>query len=413
MTDAIRFGRCGILVDHPQTPAGATLATRDRLKLRPTLQLYAPEAIINWRSGMASNPRALTRVVLREVVDVPAVDESDEFSHATEDRWRVLDLVDQGPSKAYRQRVFRRRQPGEGMASRDEFEQVGKDIFPRMNGQPLTYIPFVIIGADSLGADVDEPPLIDLVDMNLSHYRTTAIYEQCLQFCPPTLMLTGIREQDENGNKQEFHVGSLAAITSNDPNANGFYVEPNGAAWQFLLNSLKEKEQRMAVLGARMLESQKAAPETADSLSLQAKGEDAMLASVARTGSLALTQALKWFCEWAGFDSSEVSYQLNRDFYPAAMTPAMLTAAVVAWQAGAPGFSDQGLFNLFRRGELLADAATLEDEQQRIGERGPSFAPMPAVYPALPTSRAQATGLGGKPDRTRTARNRRTTPGKS
>jgi len=42
-----------------------------------------------------------------------------------------------------------------------------------------------------------------------------------------------------------------------------------------------------------------------------------------------------------------------------------------AWQQGAPGFSDEGLFSLLQKRELIASGVTLEDEQERISSKEP------------------------------------------
>jgi hypothetical protein len=59
----------------------------------------------------------------------------DEFKSKAEDRWRVLDLDGAGN---YRQRLFKR--------EKDQDVQIGGDIYPLMNGKPLGYIPFAIVG---------------------------------------------------------------------------------------------------------------------------------------------------------------------------------------------------------------------------------------------------------------------------
>ena len=129
----------------------------------------------------------------------------------------------------------------------------------------------------------------------------------------------------------------------------------------------------MAVLGARMLEPQKKAPEAADSGSIRRKGEESMLSAAAQAISLGVTIALRWFTEWGGGDPAKVEFELNRDFYPAPMTAQMLTALVSSWQQGA--YSDQVLFENLQQGEIISRETTLEEEQQRRADRPP---PAPA-----------------------------------
>jgi hypothetical protein len=123
----------------------------------------------------------------------------------------------------------------------------------------------------------------------------------------------------------------------------------------------------MAVLGARMLETQKATVESAETQKAKQGGEQSQLAAMAEVINIAVTRALQVFMTWAGI-SGEVSYRLNTDFIPAKMSAQELTALVASWQAGA--ISGQTLFYNLKEGEVIADAVDYEDEQERINSQG-------------------------------------------
>jgi hypothetical protein len=372
--ETLKLGRVAVLVDYPEAPKGLTLADARLLKLRPVMQTYTAFSLINWRMGTVNNEWVLVQAVLEEGEWVP----DDEFTGKEEKRWRVLDLVDapadaDGPAgKRYRQRVFKLDgSQATGKNAAKKFSQVGKDIYPKMGNKPLGHIPLVIMGTDDISKDVDEPPLIDLVDLNLSHYRTSADLEHGCHFTAcPTLFLAGFKpERDAAGNAKKVYVGSETAIVASDPEAKAEYVEFSGSGLNALEKNLDRKEQQMAVLGARMLEPQKKAPESSDSRAINRKGEESALSSVAQTLSLGMTLALKWFCEWADADPKPALVELNREFYAQPMSPQMLTALLSGWQQGAPGLSDQGLFAQLKAGEIVAHDADLEDEQARIADR--------------------------------------------
>ena len=370
---ALTTGRVGILVDSPPAPDGATIADAERLNLRPRLLTYLCESIINWKTGTVNNRNVLTMVVLKETEDVSV----DEFESQSEDRWRVLDLTaapvvageNQPAAFQYRQRLFRlkasvKAKAGDKIAAVD-FEQVGEDIYPKIDGKQMDSIPFVIMGTDDVSPDVDEPPLIDLFDMNLSHYRTTADYAHGCHFTAlPTLVLTGFKKESPN---DQIYLGSESAIVSSSPDARAQFVEFSGAGIGALERKLEREEQQMAILGARMLESQKAAVESADTHSIQRKGEESMLSSVAQSISLGVTQALKVFTQWSGQSPEKVKFEINRDFYPRPMDPGMLTALMSSWQSGA--ISDQVLFENLQQGEIISADHTLEQEQERTAAR--------------------------------------------
>ena len=369
--NAITVGRVGVLVDYPQAPDGVTLADAQAMNLRPTLQLYQAESIVNWRVRVVNNRKVPVLVVLKESEEV--IDPKDEYVLTAEDRWRVLDLIDvptDGMGEAgvrYRQRLYKIKGGKQNQNKVLEFEPVDSPIFPLMNNKPLDYIPFYANGTDDATLDdVDDPPLIDLVDVNLGHYRITAIYEQCLTFSPPTLFLTGYKKENPN---DKVYVGSGTAIISSNENAKGSFIEYTGGGLSPLEKALAAKEQQMAILGARMLEPMKKGVETADTASIHRKGEESLLSSIAKAISLCMTAALKTYVEWAGFDPTNVLVSVNDDFHVAGLTAVDISARISAWQQGAPGFSDQSLFDQMQKGEVIAPELTLEDEQARIAER--------------------------------------------
>lgn len=370
---ALEVGRLGILVDVPQvttTVPGAQPTKADAIaqNVRPAMVMYVAENIINWRMGRVDNKTVLTLVVLKETENVS----TDGFKITEEDRWRELSLE----NGVYRVRMWKKK-PNTAGAAQDEFEQVGQDVFPTMGGKTMNFIPFQFLGTDDTSCEVDEPPLIDLVDVNLSHFRTTADYSHGCHFTGlPTLFLAGVKQDpDAHGNMPAIYIGSETAIVTGNENAKAEFIEFSGQGLDSLVKKLDREEQQMAVLGARMLEPQKKQAEAADGASIRRKGEESMLASVAQAISLGLTQALRWFVMFAGTaEVKDVKLELNRDFYPAPMDPNMLNALVSSWQQGA--ISDQTLFENLQRGEIISNDTTLEKEQERIRDQQMKLAAM-------------------------------------
>lgn len=359
--EGLTFGRVGLLVDYPVAPAGATLA--DSAVLRPFISLYETASIFNWREVVVNGVRKLTQVRLVEKVELES--STDEFSTVCEERIRVLDLSD----GKYRQRLFKVEKDGTEA-------QIGADIFPQMNRKPMDFIPFVVIGVDHLGMDIDAPPLIDLVTTNFHHYRQATSYERgCFFSGLPILFVYG--QTDNDG---DISIGGSVANALGNPNAKAEYVEVSGK-FEALRNNLEDKKREMAVLGARMLEGGKNAGgvEAAETVARRQSGEESVLASMATTVSQGLTLVLGWLSMWAG-DNTAVSYKLNKDFLPQTMTAQDLTSLVSAWQAGA--ISQETLFENLKAGEIIADTLSFEDEQTRIGTSGPTLTgEPPAVDP--------------------------------
>lgn len=356
--DMLTTGRCGLLVDYPPMPLDdngdpISVAQAEAMGLRPYVSKYEAQSIINWKTARINNALKTVLVVLEESEDIPG---DSEFDHNTRKRYRVLDLF-QG---AYRQRVI---------VKTENSEETISETFPRMRGQLMAEIPFIFIGVDDLSPDIDSPPLLDLVNMNLHHYTVGADYEHGCHFSGlPTLFVTGIHSSTEEGaSAPVIYIGGAAANTLPDPSSNAFYAEVT-QGFDALRQNLDGKKAEMAILGARMLETQKAAVEAEGTQKQRVNGEMSVLGAMANLISSAIARALGIMAQWANA-GGEVSYQLNTDFVPEGMTAQELTALLGAVQAG--HMSEQTFFWNMKRGELVEASTTFEEEQERIRSQGP------------------------------------------
>ncbi len=345
--EILTVGRAGVLVDHPPTrgelvTAGQAAAAGQR----PFLRRYRAEDILDWHEGPVGNVTRLTHLRLHETATLP--DPEDEFRGLTIPQIRVLDLDDAG---LYRQRLFR----DDGA----QWRQVGPAIEPTLEGRRLTTIPFVFFGPKGTRSQPDKPPLLDLVNVNLSHYRSTADFEHGAHFTGlPTPVVTGHRLEEGEG----LSIGAGEAWVLPSPEARAGYLEFSGQGLDALMRALDRKEAQMAAIGARMLAPEKRAAEAAETLAIRRGGENSVLAALARAVSEGLTRALAILRDWGGA-SGPVSLSLNRDYLPFAMTAEQLKAHVAAWQAGA--LSEESLFQALKQGEVIPEALSFEDEQAR------------------------------------------------
>jgi hypothetical protein len=348
--EALTLGRVGLLVDYPAAPLGLTRADALTMKLRPLISVYEADSVYNWHTARVNGLTVLTQVRL---IEEAALDTEDEFATKSEKRYRVLDLLD----GKYRQRLYRIDEKGD--------EVLVETVMPTMGGAPMTFIPFVFIGVDCVGPDVDVPPLMDLVTTNFHHYRQATSYERgCFFSGLPTMFVSGMEDSDNS-----ISIGGSTANALGNPNAKAYYVEVE-SEFSALRTNLEDKKREMAVLGARMLEGGKTGgnAEAAETVARRQAGEEAVLASMAQTVSQGLTRALGWLAEWAGA-AGPVRYELSRDFLPQDMTPQAMAALVAAWQSGA--ISQETLFDNLKQGEVINSDLTFEQEQERIGSAGP------------------------------------------
>lgn len=352
--DLISVGRVGIIVEHPANELdGITVGAAEAMNLRPYLRKYTAESIHDWRTGSVNGAIDLTMVKLHETIDSP----SGEFETSKTEQYRVLDLFE----GAYRVRLYQKSKAG-------EWALIGEN-FPTKNGQVLNYIPFVIINTACVGADIEKPPLLDLVDHNLAHYRNTADFEHGLHFTGlPTPVVSGV-QLDEG---QKLTIGSGSAWVFPDPAARATYLEFTGAGLTQLADAIAAKEKRMAVLGARMLDEMRRGAESTRTTQIKHTGEFSALASLAQTASEGLRIALNYMADWAAI-RGQIVCELNTQYGIESMNPQELTALVGAWQAGA--ISKRSLFAKLQSGHVIADGVVFEDEQEQIDEAGPELAP--------------------------------------
>jgi len=360
--EVLTSGRMGILIDYPQNvKEGLSLAEAQNMNLRPSMQMYYAENIINWKVTRIGNENKLTLLVLKEDSDLPG----NEFEHKKETHYRVLDLAvrpaspgsEASPGPVYRVRVFR-------IDDKNEDEQIGSDLYPLMNGKPLKTIPFVFIGIDDTTPSVDEPPLIDLVDVNLDHYRINADYKHGIHFTGlPTPVVSGYIPENKG---DKLYIGSSSAWVFPDKDAKATFLEFTGQGLEAIVKAMEQDEQQMAILGARLLTSEKKATETSQTAQIHRAGESSILSSIAQTISIGLTQALKTFSEWAGSPDAETYINLNKEFVPAEIEPQELTAWVGAQQQGV--VSHQVVFWNLQKREAIPPGMTFEEMQSQIGE---------------------------------------------
>jgi hypothetical protein len=351
--EVLTVARSGLLVDYPRKDSAVmTKAQAEAAGLRPYLASYATEDILNWKRERRNGRMMLTQVRLRESYSTTV----DEFTEEKGTQVRVLDLDDAGN---YRQRVFRKKN--------ENWEQDGEDIYPLRQNQPLPFIPFYIIGPARNTATVAKPPILDLVNVNLGHYVLTADYYNGLHFTGcPTPVITG-HKVPEN---EVIAIGSEAFLVLSSSTAKAYFMEFGGQGLGQLEKELQALEQRMAVLGARMLQDEKrGGVEAAETAAIHRSGEASVLAALAGSCSKGIKRAMNAAVWWAGGPQDAVGFDLNRDFMPSSMSPQMLAQLLAAFQGG--GISHQVFFEALQRGEVIRNDLTLEDMQDQIASDSP------------------------------------------
>jgi hypothetical protein len=343
--ELIITGRVGALCDAPQEEGGVAY-----------LCAYQTESIINWRFTNTGKGMVLSLVVLEEDYEEDVV--SDSFSVKEKKQYRVLELVD----NVYTQRLYRATETDDKSKASDMNEEYieveDSNITPQVGGRPLDYIPFIFVNAVDVTARIYDPPILALANVNLSHYRSSADLEHGRHFTGlPTAWVAGFEKT------QEFRIGSQVAWVSEDADAHAEFLEFKGQGLRSLETALKEKQEQMAVLGARMLEDPKGAVESNKTLQTRYRGENNVLSNISKTASSALSTLFTWLLDWRGV-TQELVVELNNDFINDRLGSAEVKDFMEVWQGGA--ISWETLFFNFKRGELYPEDVDEDEEKGRL-----------------------------------------------
>jgi hypothetical protein len=357
--EILTTGRAGTLIDFPD---GVTPGAR------PYWLLYPAEAIVNWRVDRVAGRQVLTLLVLKEAVEVEKAD--DPFTADTVTQYRVLQLIDA------RCVVTVYRESGEHKGT----FVAGEPRIPLRRGVALPFLPFVFLGPGDTSADVDQPPLQDLVDVNLSHYRTSADREHGAHWTAlPTPYITG----HELAAGETLSIGSGKAWVLPNPAASAGMVEFTGAGLAALKDLMEEKRQLMATLGARMLETQKNTQEAAETVRLRHAGEASALSLLATALGQAITQAIRWHLFWAGLEpttADKATVTMNPEILDE-LSADDLRALVTSWQAGA--IAKKTVYYNLTWGEWARPDVTFEQEEADIARENDNL-DLPTPPPIVP-----------------------------
>lgn len=316
----LALGHAGLLTDYPTVEGPITLLDQLEGKVRPTIILYQPEQIINWRWSTLGTKRYLSLVVLEEGYDIE--DDGYEVKRGTQWREMRIELTDTGKPMLH---IKIHREGENGL-------EVVADYFPRMgNGANWDRIPFSFMGSDNNEPAPDKPPFEGMAELNLGHYRNSADYEDsCHMVGQPTPWGSGLTEDwVKDVWKGEVVLGSRAFLPLPEGGQAGLLqAEANIMPKE----AMEMKERQMVALGAKLVEQQQV-QRTATEAMGENIVENSVLATVAKNVSAAYIKAFEFAMEYSGI-TGPIEFELNTDFEISRMSTQERQQLLLEWQGG-------------------------------------------------------------------------------
>lgn len=308
--DVVRYGRAGVMTLFPNSEGEITQADMDRLFA--TVHNVQPWQIINWRVGSDGARTRLTLVVIlshEERPDGYGLEEIEVIHEmALEDGFYVQ----------------RRWENNAGWEVVEEFS-------PRdASGNRLTEIPFTFVGARNNDADIDQPPLKHLVEINIGHYRNSADYEDSVFYCGQAQpWMSGADEQYmELMERSKFYIGSRVLMPVPEGGTFAFAsADPNPLVRQAML----DKVDQMIGLGARFIEAGGSA-KTATEAEGDSMVQHSVLSLIAVNVSEAYARALEWVALYMGTETPE--FALDQDFSHVSASPNEMAVLIQGFVQG-------------------------------------------------------------------------------
>ncbi len=341
LTEVITTGRVGLFLDRPETGGD------------PYVVLYKAQDITNWETV----DDRLVRVVLKENTIALRERGEDKMVQVIEPRYRELRI---NPENGLYEVAIHVLKNGKYVEA--------EILEPRNSGQGIDYIPFQFINADSTSPDTSKPPLLDLANLNLAHYRNSADYEQLLHRVgvAATFYSAGITE-DESNEPNNLSVGPDVRWVSSNPNAKFGILEFSGSSATAMETAMLEKMQMMATIGGQLVQRHRKQVETAETARLRSASENSQLDTMVNTVEIGLLQLLTMSAKWLNV-SEGITLLMNRDYLDDRWSPEELKAVNEAEMLGI--ISKETGFQMRKKMEVYSEGWSFEEESALLSNQG-------------------------------------------
>lgn len=281
-----------IMADAPPRGEEVTRGQAEAMGLRPYLVGLSLEQVVGWKWELANNAPVLTQFRIMEEVE----DETrDEYSDDTVQQIRVLSL-EEGRVVV---RLFRKN-------DKDKWVQHGDDM---PTDFPQIYVVPIYTGRT--GFFTAEPPLAEIAELNLAHWRVQSDKSNCLhKSLSPLLFMKQMAELGEGGDVVVNSAGF--GFTGSSDSADMKWVEITGSGIEAGSNELEEIKDQMKQMGLQLI-SERIGVSTATGDSIDEGKTVTRIRMWADDLKDAIEIALGWMAEIAGIEA-ETEVVISKDF---------------------------------------------------------------------------------------------------
>ena len=329
LVSSMTFGHSAILVDYPAAMGAMNLAEERAQGRRPYFVHVDAPQIWGWRKEPITNRLLQVRIHDYDVRPL------NEFGEEQVEEMRVI-------------------YPG-----RYDLYTLGQDVveFTESGGYSLDEIPFVPIYSNRRGLLMSQPPLLDIANLNITHYQRQADLIHALHIAAmPTLVLEG---WDDTTGSATMGVNYAIAM---QPGNKAYYVQSDASSFDTQMAELQALEGQMSTLGVTKLFGQKFVAESAEAKRIDQAQSNSVLSIISQELESALNQAFSFAAQYVGMEPPEITIDRDFDYYRLIGQDVSVLAQLN--QMGK--ITDAMLLEILRRGEILPDNVKIEEELEAI-----------------------------------------------
>jgi hypothetical protein len=225
---------------------------------------------------------------------------------------------------------------------------LGQDVveFSETGDYSLDEIPVVPIYSNRRGMLRSLPPLLDIANLNLTHYQRQADLIHALHIAAmPTLVLEG---WDDTTGTATMGVNYAIAM---QPGNKAYYVQADATSFNAQMEELKSLEGQMSSLGVTKLFGQKFVAESAEAKRIDQAQSNSVLSIISQELESALNQAFAFASRYVGIEPPTVRIDRDFDYYRLIGQD----VSVIAQLNENGKISNETMLEILRRGEILPD----------------------------------------------------------